>query len=114
MSEINEIIKELNKNKTITEQCADIWLLGNRGSEADKAASKLIKILHQNPNWRVRSWIVWSLGRIGGRKSRKALEKTIKKDEEEFIRDGASYALEKLEIREEFIKNHDSIPSTGD
>ncbi|NHK32954.1 MAG: HEAT repeat domain-containing protein [Asgard group archaeon] len=111
MSDIDEIIKELNERETISEQCADIWSLGIFGSEADKAAKKLIKILYSDENWRVRTWAAWSLGRIGGKRSKKALEKLIKEEEDEIVREEATSALEWLENKIEFQeREHELMP----
>jgi HEAT repeat protein len=105
MSEIDEILKKLNEQETVVKQCADIWSLGNFGSTAEKATKQLIKILYSQESWRVRTWAAWSLGRIGGKKSRKALEKLIKSDEDdEIVHTEASNALEWLIKAEEAQK----------
>ncbi|NHJ49604.1 MAG: HEAT repeat domain-containing protein [Asgard group archaeon] len=105
LSEIDDIIKKLNEQETVTKQCADIWSLGNFGSDADKATKQLIKILYSKENWRIRTWAAWSLGRIGGRKSRKALEKLIKSEEDdEIVYTEANNALEWLIRSQEEIK----------
>lgn len=101
MSDIDDIIKELNKRETITQQCAGIWSLGILGSEADKAAKKLIKILFTDENWRIRTWAAWSLGRIGGKRSKKALEKLISKEEDDLVKAEVTSALEWLIKNEE-------------
>lgn len=111
MSEIDEIIKELNERETVSAQCADIWSLGNFGTEADKAAKKLVKILFSSENWRVRTWAAWSLGRIGGKKSKKALEKIVKNEEDEIVKLEATSALKWIENKLEFQeREHELLP----
>jgi HEAT repeat protein len=114
MSEIDEIVKELNKRETNTRQCADIWSLGIIGSEADKATKEIIKILYSDENWRVRTWAAWSLGRIGGKRARKALEKIIKKEENEIVQFEAESALERLENSLEFQEREHELMRNED
>ncbi|MEA2070887.1 MAG: HEAT repeat domain-containing protein [Asgard group archaeon] len=111
LNKIDDIKKRLTTDKSSLEICADIWQLGNYGKEAYSATKKLIKILYTQPDWRVRSWIVWSLGRIGGKRSKRVLSKVSKKDDEEFIRDGAKIALDDLELRDKFLDEYENLPA---
>ena len=101
MFNVKEMLKQLdNKELSNTKQCAIIWELGNMGSDAEKAVGKLGKILLKDTDWRKRSFAAWSLGRIGGKKAQKPLEKLTKKEEvDEIVLYGAQWALHWLKIR---------------
>ncbi len=100
MITIKEILKELETANSNTKQCAIIWELGNMGSKAEKASSKLSEILKKDTDWRRRSFAAWSLGRIGGKKAQKTLESIAKKKEEdEIVQHGAKWALYWLKIK---------------
>ena len=104
MDIVKSLLKDFDKNDSVTKQCSIIWELGNIGPQAEKATGDLSKILAKNPNWRTRAWAAWSLGRIGGKKAQKALQKAIENhytsDEEEVVFTSAFWALHWLEITE--------------
>lgn len=97
---IKDKLKELENAKSNTKQCAIIWELGNMGTKAEKASGKLSEILKKDSDWRRRSFAAWSLGRIGGKKAQKTLEKIAKrKEEDEIVQHGAKWALYWLKVK---------------
>ncbi len=104
MDIVKNLLKDFSDEETVTKQCAIVWELGNFGYKAEKATGNLSKILAKNPHWRTRAWAAWSLGRIGGKKAHKALEKAIdnhyESDEEEVVYNSAFWALHWLEVTE--------------
>jgi len=105
MLSIKDLLKQLDSDITNTRKCAIIWELGNMGPEAEKASSKLGKILLKDTDWRRRSFAAWALGRIGGKKAQKSLEKVIKqKNLDEIILYGAQWSLHWLKVRLTCIK----------
>ncbi len=66
--------------------------LGNSGDE--DAIGPLVKALQQDPQEMVRKYSAWALGRIGGKKSRSALEKALSEETETAVTVEVKAALE--------------------
>jgi epoxyqueuosine reductase len=65
--------------------------LGNSG---DESTVKLLSQAMEDPQEMVRAYSGWALGRIGGNKSKKALEKSLQKEESTAVREEINSALE--------------------
>lgn len=71
-----------------------VLALGNIGDT--KAVVPLIKVLQENDNLIVRGHTAWALGKIRGKKAKIALEKALKIERDEEVREEIINALEKF------------------
>ena len=79
------------RGKTTLQRNA-VVALGNTGDEI--AAKPLSRLLENDPRPLIRLHAAWSLGKVGGSKAVFALEKSIKYDQDNKVREEAKFALD--------------------